>query len=370
MNFLNYKINNIYNNSINDINKDLLGNLSLTGRHGYYSQDCFGENAVVAVLDTGINWNHPEFENRVIDKLNYCGYGNGIDDNGHGSHCAGTIAGKNTGVAPKAKLISVKVLDGSGGGEFKTVFTNICKALEDLKNWKKDNKKINIVSMSLGAPKDMFSSSLAKRFENAIKELTENNITVICSAGNSGMVEDRYPACFYDPITVSAVDLKQLKPANFITRNKEVDLCQIGVDVLSAWYKGGYAIMSGTSMSTPTVAGIAALVTDKYYKIFKEHIAEDFLYKTLKLNCKDIDVLGVDMKSGAGFCTLQPVVMDLYSKVGNMYITNNGENIELREPVAIVGKGVTSLPAREFTENIFGGYVEYNPENKFARFRV
>lgn len=369
--FLNFKINSQQIDNLQQYEK-FLKFLNLTGRQAYYKQGYYGENSIVAVVDTGVNPNHPELKGKVVDVLNYCRYGNGFDDNGHGSHCAGTIAGTNVGVAPQAKILSVKVLDGSGGGDFDDVFKGIIKALNDIKDWKKNGKKVNIVSMSLSAPVTAFfgKQDLLEQFRKAIEDFTNNDIAVICSAGNSGKEDIRYPAAFPDPITVGAVDVEKLEPAGFTTENREVDLCQVGVHVLSAWYQGGYKIMSGTSMSTPVVSGIAALLADKFYQLFKQPIPEMVLYWMLKMNTKDIGIKGVDPVTGAGFCSLQPVPMDLYTHVGDTYMANNGEKIKLRAPIVVVPPGVTSLPARELTEDIFGGVVDWNEETKFARFRV
>lgn len=128
--------------------------------------------------------------------------------------------------------------------------------------------------------------------------------------------------------------------------------------------------MSGTSMSTPVVSGIAALIADKFYQMFKQQIPEMVLYWMLKINTKDIGVKGLDPKTGAGFCTLQPMEVDLYTRIGDRHMTNLGQKIQLRAPIEVVPPGVTSLPAREFVENVFGGVVEWDEETKFARFRV
>ena len=359
---------------IKDIQKDnirkYLNHLNLTGRHAYYQQGFYGSSSTIAVVDTGVSPIHKELVDRVsiFNGGKYVGYGKGLDDAGHGTHVAGTIAGLNVGIAPRAKILSAKVLDATGGGNFES----ICQALEDLKGWR-DNKgrKLTAVSMSLSAPAEFFStnSGLLTRFETIIKELTEENIAVICSAGNTGKKDIRFPACFQDPITVGAIDLEKMLPADFSTESNEVDVCQAGTDVLSSWYMGDYILMSGTSMATPVISGIAALIADKFYTLFKEDIPEQVLYWMLKMNTKGFGAK-VNSKTGAGFCSLQPIEMDLYTRIGNKYWTLNNKNQDLRAPIEVVKPGVTSLPAREFVENIFGGIVDWNPENKFARFRV
>lgn len=354
-----------YANSILD--HEYLQFLNLSGRQAFWKQGYFGENAIVGVIDTGIDENHPELKGKVIDGKSFLRYTTKpIDDYGHGTHVAGTIAGINTGMAPKAKLVNIKVLDGIGDAPS---FDTIIDGFEWAGNWKsKDGKRINIISASLGANKNRIGNSF-KRFEDVIKWLVnDKKISVICAAGNSYKEEDHWPGSFQDVICVGAVDFEK-KKAGFSTWGNQVDVCQIGVDVLSAWPSNQYRILSGTSMATPAVSGIAALLADKFEALFKEQIHDDLLYWLLKMNTKDIDVPGVDKNTGAGFCSLQPIEMDLHTHIGDTHMTNNGKRIELRAPIAVVPPGVTSLPAREFIE-LFGGAVYWNQGTQFANFRV
>lgn len=352
---------------VNDIDPKYLRGLNLTGRHGYISQGYNGSTSTVAVLDTGVNPDHPELKGKVVGNLNYVNYRYDFDDHGHGTHCAATIAGTNVGVAPGTKILSVKVLAGDGGGDI----DKIIQALEDLKDWRtEDGRKLSAISMSLGIAKRFLNADQIQRFEKAVKALTMFDIPVICSAGNTGIYEDRYPAAIYDTITVGAVDAENLQPAGFTTHNKEVDVAQVGVDVLSAWYKGRYAVMSGTSMATPKVAGIASLISDKFYQVFGEHMPELVMYWMLRLNTKDIGDSGLCVKTGAGFCTLQPVLLDLKTKKGNDIMILNGEDVQMRAPIKVVSPGVTSLPARELVETCLGGDVTFDEESGWARFRL
>ena len=344
-----------------------LRHLKLSGRHGYHQQGYKGSSQIAGVIDTGVNKNHPELAGRVIGMLNYCGYGDGSDDMGHGTHVAATIAGATVGMAPEAQILSVKVLDGSGGGDF----NNIIKACEDLKTWRSaDGRKLTLVSMSLSAPAAFFSATQLARFKTAIDGLVAAGIAVICSAGNTGTEEVRYPAYFSSPITVGAVNLDTLQPAGFSTSSKEVDLCQGGVGIASAWYQGGYANMDGTSMATPGISGITLLIADKYYKLLGHPIPEPVLYAMLKMNTKDVGIAGVDRQSGVGFCSLQPVIMDLHTHEGNPYWTLNGHNEDLLIEIPVIPPGVTVLPLRATIERIFGGVQEWDPETQWARARV
>jgi hypothetical protein len=123
-------------------------------------------------------------------------------------------------------------------------------------------------------------------------------------------------------------------------------------------------------MSTPIVAGIAALLKDKHFRIFGEDMPEMVLYWMLKNMSKDLGLKGLDPKTGAGFCSLQPVVCDLYTRNLDKHMTLNGKRVDLLAPIAVLDPGVTTLPARAFVENCFGGLVEWNPETKFGRYRL
>ena len=141
-----------------------------------------GEDVVVAVLDTGIDMNHPDLKNNIIDGRNFTREGNSkdyTDRNGHGTHVAGTIAasGEILGVAPDAKLLIGKVLDRNGSG-------NYCSIIEGIKyatNWKgKNGEKVRIISMSLGGSED------DPKLEKAILEAAARGIVIIVASGNEG----------------------------------------------------------------------------------------------------------------------------------------------------------------------------------------
>jgi len=207
-----------------------------------------GAGVKVAVVDTGIDFNHPDL------KANYAGGYNALDsdkepldDHGHGTHVAGTIAAALdakgvVGIAPEARLYAVKVLDKDGGGRL----TSIIKGLV----WCANND-IDVANMSLGSPIGTVFMRLAVKYAKA------RGVSVIAAAGNSGKAVS-YPAAYPDAVAVSASDSKD-KLAYFSCRGPEVEFVAPGVDVLSTVKGGKYARYSGTSMASPHVAGLAAL---------------------------------------------------------------------------------------------------------------
>jgi len=129
--------------------------------------------------------------------------------------------------------------------------------------------------------------------QTEISKLCKDGILVVCSAGNTGITELRYPGAYDEVVCVGAVDV-QKKQANFTTQGNQVDVCQVGIDVISAYYEGGYIALSGTSMSTPIISGIACLLACQHKQKFKERISETKLYEALKMNTKDLGIKGVD----------------------------------------------------------------------------
>ncbi|KAG0739986.1 hypothetical protein G6F66_011052 [Rhizopus arrhizus] len=218
-----------------------------------------GQGVRVYVIDTGINIDHVDFEGRAI-------WGHTVpkndfdeDGNGHGSHCAGTIAGKTYGIAKRAEPVAVKVLRSSGSGTMSDVIKGVdwataehikAKALAQ-KNGKK--YKGAVANMSLGGGR---SPSLDRFVNGAVRA----GIVFSVAAGN-----DNEDACDYSPaaaelaITVGA-STKEDRRAYFSNYGKCVDVFAPGLNILSTWRGSRYAtnIISGTSMAAPHVAGLAA----------------------------------------------------------------------------------------------------------------
>jgi len=336
--------------------------LDLSGRKTFYSQGIYGQGIIVAVLDTGVNARHPEVKGRVLKGRNFVDRRkiyNTNDDNGHGTHVAATISGKRVGIAPKSEILPIKVLDEEGSGGW----DSIIEGLEWVKNYKSsDGRRVTVASMSLGGKN--LSDEEKRQTENIIKDLVKNNITVIVAAGNSGEEELYYPGAFHDVICVGAVD-NHKERALFSTTGNQIDVCQVGVDVLSAWYKGGYKKLNGTSMATPIVSGIAALIACKHSILFGENIKEDYLWKNLKMNTKDIGVQGVDKIFGAGFCTLQPLEANIKMNESQKFVEVNGKKVALDKAIKI-DSNTFMMPLNILTEAT-GCIEDINIEEKSAK---
>lgn len=207
-----------------------------------------GAGVNVAVVDTGIDLNHPDLAANIAGGYNAVDPDvQPMDDNGHGTHVAGTIAALRdnkgvAGVAPKARLYAVKVLDASGSGSYSGIIAGI--------EWCAKNN-IKVINMSLGGPSG--SSALAK----AMKVAAKAGITIICAAGNDGG-DVAYPASYPEAVAVSASDSADAL-AYFSNRGPKIEFVAPGVNVKSTYMGGRYKSLSGTSMACPHVAGLAAL---------------------------------------------------------------------------------------------------------------
>jgi subtilisin family serine protease len=207
-----------------------------------------GAGVRVAVLDSGIEPGHPALAGAVKEHRNFTTDCSPYDTNGHGTHVAGVLAGRGAmlGVAPKAELLSFKVLNNNGAGSLQHVSQAIEAAIE---------AKAHIIVMSLGCPVSV------GYLQEACARACAHGIAVVCAAGNDGGSVN-YPAAYGCVIAVGAVD-QEGKVCEFSCRGKEIAVAAPGHQITSAWLGCKYATLSGTSMAAPFVAGVLALHAGK-----------------------------------------------------------------------------------------------------------
>ena len=206
----------------------------------------------VAILDTGIDLDHLDLQANIKGNVNTINPSkSGNDDNGHGTHVAGTVAAVDNeigviGTGPEIYLYAVKVLDRTGSGWLSDLIEGLDWCI---------NNKMKVVNMSLG------SSSDNQSFHDAIIKTYQAGITQVAAAGNNGASGGAitYPAKYDETIAVSAID-KYDQLASFSSYGPEIDLTAPGVDINSTYNNGYYKVLSGTSMACPHVTGTAALV--------------------------------------------------------------------------------------------------------------
>lgn len=225
-----------------------------------------GKGVNIYIIDTGIFPAHDEFGGRAEFGADFVNEESQVDLNGHGTHCAGTAAGATVGVAPGANIFGVKVLSRTGSGSTSSVIRGVQWAVDHSGD---DNAAV--ISLSLGGGK---SSALNKAVEDASRE----NIVVV-AAGN-----ERSDACSTSPasagggvVTVGSTD-KTDSLSSFSNWGSCVNILAPGSSINSAGIAsvGAYTVMSGTSMATPHVAGVAAALLEKHNGNAKDALKELF----------------------------------------------------------------------------------------------
>ncbi|KAJ3046604.1 hypothetical protein HK097_000710 [Rhizophlyctis rosea] len=224
-----------------------ISNRDLPLSKSYKYPDSAGEGVNVFIIDTGIHIAHPEFEGRAkIGKTVV--KDNDKDGNGHGTHVAGTIGSKTYGVAKKATLIAVKVLDSRGYGDT----SGVIEGIEFVATEGPKSRRKTVANMSLGGP-------ASKALDRAVQGAIKAGVVFAVAAGNSGRDACKLsPAGVPEAITVAASD-KNDRLASFSEKGECVDVIAPGVDITSTWNNGRTNTISGTSMASPHVAGVVAL---------------------------------------------------------------------------------------------------------------
>jgi subtilisin family serine protease len=214
-----------------------------------------GAGILVGVVDSGIQPNHPDLQINILGGENFVPDRSGVvdatrwaDDNGHGTHVAGTIAALDNGigvvgVAPEARLFAAKVLDNRANGYASAVADGIAACTA---------KGVHVINMSLGGGK----SDLVYL---AVLDAYNRGIVLVAAAGNDGSgFSLRYPAQHSETIAVTAVD-SSFRFWSYSNWGAAVDYTAPGVNVLSTSNNGGYKTLTGTSMAAPHVSGAVAL---------------------------------------------------------------------------------------------------------------
>lgn len=237
-----------------------------------------GLGTTVAVLDTGIDFKHPDLMVNIFLSRDFSGGGTGGNDNnksigGHGTHCAGIIAAlDNTigvlGVGSKIDLVSVKVLDRNGSGSFGGIIAGLDHVTVNA-------NVIGVTNSSFGAnggtnPSQAFLDASAL-LRAAYQRAANAGVINVVAAGNEAVnvtLNNAVPAMYPEVITVSALDDRDGttagdKWASFSNYGLEVDIVAPGVNILSTAIGGGTSSLSGTSFSSPHVAGTVALYIAK-----------------------------------------------------------------------------------------------------------
>ncbi|SFS78116.1 thermitase [Marininema halotolerans] len=211
-------------------------------------------NVTVAVVDTGVQANHPDLSGKVVQGYDFVDNdSNANDENGHGTHVAGTIAANTNngvgvaGVAPNVKIMGVRVLDAEGSGTNDAVADGITYAADH---------GAKVINMSLGGADE------SQAIEDAVNYAWNKGVVIVCAAGNESTSSPSYPAYYSKSIAVAATDSND-KLAYFSNYGSWVDVAAPGVDIMSTYIGSKYESLSGTSMASPHVAGLAGLLASQ-----------------------------------------------------------------------------------------------------------
>jgi len=243
-----------------------------------------GKGIKVAVIDSGIS-PHAELDIRGgVSTVDYTK--SWYDDNGHGTHVAGSIGAKRdgnglVGVAPDSEIYAVKAMDSEGNGYLNDIIEGIEWAIQN---------DMDIINLSLG------TSVNSKIFEDMVNKAYANGILLVGANGNDGVgTPVNYPAKYNNVIAVSSVD-SNLNISAFSSTGTETEFSAPGGEVVSTYLNGQYAISSGTSMASPHVAGFLAVLKEK-----NPNMSNDQLRKELQKYVVDLGNTGRDAYYGYGF---------------------------------------------------------------------
>ena len=259
------------------------------------------ENVVVAVLDTGVDYNHEDLTENMwrrpekmdpyrdnelgtIDDENGFNAIDGtdpMDDNGHGTHCAGIIGAEgenNLGIAGvnwKVQIMPLKFMNAGGSGSTKDAI----EAINYVIDRKRAGVNVRVISASWG------STQKSRALGDVIRKAYENDILFVAAAGNSSVDNDRnphYPSSFDVPnvVSVAALDRHDALASFSNYGAKSVAIAAPGVDILSTWLGNEYEEKSGTSMATPVVSGVAALILADHPQMSVDELKKKLLAST------------------------------------------------------------------------------------------
>lgn len=257
-----------------------------------------GAGVKVAVLDTGVDPSHPDLAVNIKATVDFTRSAFGVTDKqGHGTHCAGIIAGADNGkgiigVAPEAELYIAKVLGDYGSGGFDSILKGLAWALDH---------DVDVISMSFGCGMEPPSS-----VKTMIQEIHRRGIIMVAATGNEN-TRVGWPAAYDEVIGVSAVDHNNQRASfsNFGVKNM---IAAPGVDILSTYKDGGYARLSGTSMATPMIAGSIALYMSRYKTLHGAKPSVDQVIKALENCVTDLGAAGKDDYFGLGLINLEKLL--------------------------------------------------------------
>lgn len=288
-------------------------------------------SVLVAVVDTGIDWNHSDLAANYVSLGYDWVYEDAypMDDNGHGTHVAGIIAASinnELGIAGLAQvsIMAEKVLDWKGEGYEDDLANAILHAAD---------QGANIISMSLG------SSEESMLVRVAVMRAYSEGVLLVASAGNDATNARSYPAAYDEVIAVTATDQSD-NPAWFTNYGEWVELSAPGVNIYSTLLNDNFGYKSGTSMATPHVSGVAALI----WSLYPEETRDDIRNK-LRDTADDLGEVGFDPYYGYGRVNAKKAVASLEPNIAITDVSSQktivGQGFTVEIYVGIVNQGIS-----------------------------
>jgi thermitase len=249
------------------------------------------QNIQTAVIDTGVDLDHPDLAGRLTEGYNVLADNNRPEDkNGHGTHVAGIIASKTNnregiaGITWYSQIMPIKVMGAEGSG---TAF-DVAKGIR----WATDHGA-DIINMSLGN----YQSS--KVLREAAKYAFENDVVLIAASGNENTDRRSYPAALPEVLSVAAVN-QNAERASFSNFGNYIDVAAPGVQIASTYKNGKYAALSGTSMAAPHVSALAGLIRSLDPNLSNKEVTE-----MIKETSDDLGQSGIDPYYGTGLINIE-----------------------------------------------------------------
>ncbi len=265
-----------------------------------------GQGRTVVVLDSGIDYNHPELSANYIGGYDFVNHDNDpLDDYHHGTRVAGIIGARGNdprarGVAPQVRLLAGKVLDNQGFGNWSNIVQGIYWAVDgpDGRHGTADDPNPDAINISIGGGNySNLCDNISKESQDlakAIQYARDNGSLVVVAAGNNAPVGVALPGCIDKAFTVGAVDSSNTV-ANFSDRGAGVDVSAPGVSLYMPNLGGGYTNDSGTSFAAPMVSGLVALIKNAH-----PNYTPDQTEQVIESTAVDLGVAGKDPFYGWG----------------------------------------------------------------------
>ncbi len=323
-----------------------------------HDKNITGSGIKIAILDTGINYNHEDLDANYRGGYNFITNGRGSDDpfddsyNQHGTNIAGIIAAESNdigvvGVAPDASIYAVKVLDGSTFGSLSDIIAGIQWAVEN---------NMDIANISIAG----VDSSLLQATCDAAEQA---GLLIVASAGNTYSGAAQFPAAYDSVVAVAGTDQNDSK-GFFSPIDPVLEIAAPGLNIYSTAQENSYAALSGTSQSAAFVSGAAALLLSKGINDRNNDgiINNDDLRKTLQTSVTDLGILGRDDTFGYGllnirdaFNTTEDIVLNLKKESA---LLNGIQEVLLEDSayrISMKNSGLTAVVILVYSENRFRG---------------